>query len=152
MLQHSTSSTDFDSSASKIIAIVHIEDSEEDFMLLQRLVTKSSLRKKLGITITLHHANTLAKGVSLIKNIFVDLIVVDMQLPDGNGLGIIQKLRAEDIKKPVIVLSTRDDDNFAIETIRNSAQEYIIKNELDEKRFIRAVCHSIERHNVWPIH
>lgn len=72
-------------------------------------------------------ARNLADGRALLETCCYDLILLDLRLPDGRGLDLLQKLRAERCETPVIVLSAADSVADRIAGLREGADDYMVK-------------------------
>lgn len=70
-----------------------------------------------------------------------------MALPDGEGIELVEAMCGI-TKAPIIVLTGRDDDEFALETLRKGAEDYLTKQHLDHRTLTRVIRHSIERHRL----
>ena len=136
------------------INALYIEDYQPDFDLLQRTLTKATLCK-----VSLNHAKTLSEAVGLISqgNHHYDVILLDLHLPDAQGLGMIRKVRAIAFQIPIIVVTGFADEELALKAAQKGAQDCLIKGShfmppFDEKYRIeganhlaRLLIYSIER-------
>jgi diguanylate cyclase (GGDEF)-like protein/PAS domain S-box-containing protein len=79
----------------------------------------------------------------------VDIILLDLGLPDAQGLGAIRRARKAAPRVPVVVLTGLDDDGLAAQAIREGAQDYLIKGQFDTygttRGLLRALRYAIER-------
>ena len=57
----------------------------------------------------------------------VDVILLDLMLPDSRGLQTFDKIRAEASDVPIVILSGLEDEELGIEAVRNGAQDYLVK-------------------------
>ncbi len=75
------------------------------------------------------------------SNIF-DVILLDISMPDGNGLETIRQMRGDGIKTPVLILSMHSEDQYALRTIKAGGNGYITKESAPEELIgaIRAVA------------
>lgn len=76
---------------------------------------------------TLHTASTAAEGVSVAESLKPNVIVLDVHLPDADGLQTFHKLRAFDARTPVILITGHGTSELAIEAIKEGAYEYLLK-------------------------
>jgi PAS domain S-box-containing protein len=93
-------------------------------------------------------ATRLAEAVALIDVHRFDAVLLDLSLPDSYGLDTLTSLRSHNDKVPIIVLTGTRDDDLAIESLRNGAQDYIVKGQLDNDMLVRSIRYAIERHRV----
>jgi DNA-binding NarL/FixJ family response regulator len=75
----------------------------------------------------------------------VDVVLLDLGLPDGQGFDAFKKVQAQAPAVPVVVLTGFDDETLAVEAIRHGAQDYLVKGDVDSKVLYRAVRYSVER-------
>src|ERR1700676_5193784 len=85
--------------------------------------------------------NHLAKGG-------VDIVLLDMGLPDGHGLDTVRRAHAAAPAVPVIVLTGLDDEALAAGAMKEGAQDYLIKGQIENRALPRALRHAIERHRM----
>ncbi len=83
-----------------------IEGSDSDFHVIEGIV-------KAFEKLVLLRSKTLAEGLAVLKNDPVDLVLVDFFLPDGTGMDLMQKMDAEGIETPVIVITGKGDEMIA---------------------------------------
>jgi len=85
------------------------------------------LRSTLGVQdYSVVEAATVAEALEVLGRERVDLIILDLGLPDGDGLEVIRKLRP-DSALPIIVLSSRDDERGKVEALDAGADDYVTK-------------------------
>jgi two-component system sensor histidine kinase UhpB len=100
-----------------------------------------------------------ASGIS-IKNIFtcsriqnaldlinesIDIVLLDLSLPDSKGINTYKTLRKHAGDIPVVILSGMSDKQLALESIQLGAQDYLIKGDFDEKLLAKTILYGIER-------
>src|SRR6202171_799947 len=78
----------------------------------------------------------------------VDIILLDMGLPDGHGLDTVRRAHAAAPEVPLIVLTGLDDELLAAEAMKEGAQDYLIKGQIENRALPRALRHAIERHRM----
>ncbi|HVM47384.1 MAG TPA: SpoIIE family protein phosphatase [Candidatus Acidoferrum sp.] len=87
----------------------------------------------------------LATGVWALKRALVDLVLLDVYVPDGGGPANISLLRAEEPQVPIIAVGEADDEIVALEAVHAGAQEYLAKNQLTPAWLERSIRYAIER-------
>ena len=109
----------------KSIRVLIVEDDEADASLLRRmLATVKLMRIEVLQAATLDSAMAhLAAGV--------DIVLLDLNLPDRSGLGTLGHLRATDPTTPVVVLTGVEDRQTAVAALQNGAQDYLVKGHVD---------------------
>jgi two-component system nitrate/nitrite response regulator NarL len=74
-----------------------------------------------------------AEGLSLAQEMNPDIILLDLRMPDMSGLEVLQEVREREIKIPVVMLTTSNEEQDLVEALRNGAQGYLLKDmEPDE--------------------
>jgi DNA-binding NarL/FixJ family response regulator len=74
-------------------------------------------------------ASNAAEGMSVIRKLKPDLVIVDISLPGANGIELIKNIRSEFHKLPVLTLSMHDESLYALRALRAGAQGYVMKEE-----------------------
>lgn len=88
----------------------------------------SALRDALTAhKILLDHAKNLAAAEAMAADLNYDVMILDRQLPDGEGLGLIPKLRAQGNALPILVLTAKGDMPDRVEGLNNGADDYLGK-------------------------
>ncbi len=125
------------------LSIVIIEDNPDDRSLIRRHLIQS-----VDFRCTIFDADTGARGVHLCREIRPDCAILDMHLPDLDGLGVLQQLKdcESEVSFPVIVLTGIADRGTNGRTaIFHGAQDYLSKDWITAESLSRTVVNSIER-------
>jgi signal transduction histidine kinase len=120
--------------------ILMIEDNPGDQFLITELLNLSTVKlNSLFVTATIEDAlNTLKKEP-------IDIILLDLSLPDSSGINSFKSVKQYASHVPVVILSGFSDMNMAFEAITLGAQDYLIKGDFDEKLLAKAIFYSRER-------
>jgi Flp pilus assembly CpaE family ATPase len=94
----------------------------------------------------LTRAETLEAGLRLVEQGGVDLILLELNLPDSSGFNTFAIVRANAPAIPVVVLCTCDTEAITLQTIHEGAEDYIIRNECGPELLVRVVESAIVRH------
>jgi diguanylate cyclase (GGDEF)-like protein len=122
--------------------ILIVDDDEEDILLAEDL-----LREGLkGVSLELDRANSFAEGLSLAQKAQYDLILLDYQLGERNGLELMCDVRAKGIDTPIVFLTGRGDEEIAAQAMKLGATDYLPKSKLTENLARRTVRYAIELH------
>ncbi len=125
----------------KTIKLLLIEDNPLDAKLFQRLLDRSS-----RTSYKLEFAGTLSDAFQFLEsNGDIDAIVIDLNLPDSQGLDTFRAVRLKHPNLPLIVLTADDDDRLALKAVQAGAQDYIVKGDLSPMFLGRAIRYAIER-------
>ncbi len=121
------------------INILMVEDNMGDQFLLSELLNLSDLTIK-----NLYSAIRLDDAVQQLKEP-VDIILLDLSLPDSSGIDTFNSILKNAGKTPVVILSGLTDTKLALDAITLGAQDYLIKGDFDEKLLSKTIRYSIER-------
>ncbi len=91
------------------------------------------------------HANSLKRGLELLSLGGIDVVLLDINLPDGHGIETVQRLRAVFPEVPVVVLTGLADEAVGIEALRIGAQDYQVKGSVNCHTLKRTISVAIER-------
>ena len=125
------------------IHILLVEDNETDAKLVQ-----NDLQQAMDDQISVVHTERLDSALQLIQQQSFDLILLDLTLPDSDGVATINRLRESSANIPIVVLSFRDDEKLAIKVIKAGGQDYLVKGSLTEGVLMRVMRYSIERKRI----
>jgi len=120
--------------------VLLIEDNPGD----ARLVTEY-LRERFGDECAVLGARTLAAGLEALRTTQVDLVLLDLCLPDSTGLDTFYQVHAQAPRTPVVILTGDDDDAQATEALRVGAEDYLAKKHADSVALIRTMRHAVQR-------
>ncbi len=79
------------------------------------------------------------------SNMTFDLILVDLVLPDSYGLETFSKIHRKVPELPIVILSGLDDEEIAVQAVREGAQDYLVKGDIGGGLLWRVMCYAIER-------
>lgn len=117
-----------------------IEDNPSDFRLIEL-----HLEDVPGIDFRLAHAVRLKEGLRILASEHIDVVLLDLLLPDSRGIETFQKLNSHAQHVPVIVLTGLDDQSLAVQAARAGAQDYLIKGKFDRELLVRSIRYSLSR-------
>ncbi len=122
------------------IRVLLIEDSAADARLLQEF-----LRETLDYDFQLTHVERLSKALQQIQADKFDVILLDLTLPDSDGLSSLNTLLHQSPSVPVVVLTNTNNPELAVEAVRQGAQDYLIKRQMHHDVLVRSLRYAIER-------
>ncbi len=93
-------------------------------------------------------AGFLHEAVELIARRSFDLIILDLGLPDSQGLETFLRLHELAPEIPFVVMTGRDDDEIAIQALKAGAQDYLVKGRVGSELLRRSIRYSVERHRL----
>ena len=127
------------------IQVLLIEDDPEDTMLLMNMMSKPGWPT---LRFTMLCAEDLRSGLDLLAKNQVEVVLLDLMLPDSQGIETVRRLRAKAPDLPVVVLTGMNDDELGLEALHNGAQDYQAKGRLDEHSLKRTLSYAVERHRL----
>jgi diguanylate cyclase (GGDEF)-like protein/PAS domain S-box-containing protein len=125
---------------SKNIRILLIEDNQEDSMLIGELLGLSR-----RFFFQLDSATSLAEGLEKLKAAPHQMILSDLTLPDSSGIETVRKIIKSAGGEAIVLLTNLDDEQLALQAIREGAQDYLVKTELSGALLARSISYAIER-------
>ena len=94
------------------------------------------------------HVETLARALTLLENQKYAAVLADLNLPDSEGVATVERLHAAAARTPLVVLSSMEGDAVSLRAVQRGAQDYLVKQELDGKKLLRALRYAIERKQI----
>lgn len=79
-----------------------------------------------------------------------DAVILDLHLPDSEGLDTYLRMQEAAGRIPIVVLTSTDDEELAMRMLRSGAQDYLVKGEVTNDWIVRSIRYSIERHGALP--
>lgn len=101
-----------------------------------------------GIKYELHHVGTLFEGLELLQNTPIDLVLLDLNLPDSQGFKTVSTYFERIPNVPVIVVTNMNNEIIGNQAVKAGAQDFLVKSQLDSKLFGRAVRYALQRSKV----
>ena len=123
--------------------ILLVEDNPGDARLIREL-----FRDIQGRSFDILTAESFRQAHDRLKEHRVDLALVDLSLPDSHGLDTFRKLAESYPSLPQVLLTGLNDQETAIQAVREGAQDYLLKGEVDGHILIRAIDYAIERKRI----
>ncbi len=123
----------------KLTKVLLIED---DPFYAQALKDLMMAHKEL---FELELADGLKPGLKRLLEGEIDLVLLDMSLPDSDGMATVRKVCDHSPQIPVIVLTACDDEEIGLQAVQSGAQDYLVKDQIDFQLLRRAMRYAIER-------
>lgn len=119
--------------------VLLVEESDTDSTIVQRYLRRDSEAPEL------HIATRLSDALAIAQTSALDIILLDMSLPDARGVEGVRRMRTAVPHVPIVVLGGLEDESVATEAMQAGAQDYLIKGHVDEVSLRRALRYAIER-------
>ena len=129
----------------KIIDILIVEDSDSDASLLEKALSTHHAENQ---EFTYTRARSLDETRKLVEIKKFDVIILDLSLPDSDGIETLKKVREYAGEIPIVVMSDLDNEEIAIQSVREGAQEYLIKGHTDLRDLHYFISEAIEREHL----
>jgi two-component system cell cycle response regulator len=130
------------------IKVLMIEDSPGDTRLIQEHLTGARVTGTLAPAFELVVADRLTAGLARLAAGGIDVVLLDLSLPDSQGLDTFVKVQAQMPDMAVVVLTGLDDEALASQAVQLGAQDYLVKGQIDRNLLGRAVRYAVERHRL----
>ena len=125
----------------KKITCLLVEDNEIDSKLIEAMLSSEEISSKIELIKT----NSLSDGIQFLFDKDIDVVLLDLDLPDSSGMKSIQKFTKVTVAIPIIIVTSMDDEKIALEAVRCGVQDYLVKGKFDEHVLCRAIEYAIER-------
>jgi diguanylate cyclase (GGDEF)-like protein/PAS domain S-box-containing protein len=125
------------------LRVLAIEDSIDDADLVRIM-----LNRVQDSVFTVVNAQRLTEGLQCLREQTFDVVLLDLGLPDSEGMSAVREVRKVCPEVPLIVLSGLDDEEFALKTLQMDVQDYLIKGQMDGNLLVRSIRYARERKRV----
>ena len=124
--------------------ILLVDDDQVDRALVKRILNKSQL------SVQVVEAETVDEGLSAFELQAFDVVLLDYRMPQRDGIEMLIELRNSfsDHSVAIIVMSHLEDEQTAINCIKEGAQDYIVKSEISVSKLRSAILHSQIKHEL----
>jgi PAS domain S-box-containing protein len=126
--------------ADRPIQLLIVEDNPADVLIVRELLDTVRVQR-CEVTA----AERLSEAITLARAGAPDVILLDLGLPDSDGLGSLSRLRRELGRVPIIVLTHLNDEDVAGQAARDGAQDYLVKGQFSGAMLVRSIRYAIER-------
>jgi DNA-binding response OmpR family regulator len=129
------------------IRVLLVEDN-----LADAKIVKAMLRATASATFDIDHSRNLADGKDRIIHGGIDVVLLDLALPDSHGLETFVAMHAYACDVPIVVLTGFDDERLATDAVRQGAQDYLVKEHIEPRQLACALSYAIERQRRGAVH
>jgi len=119
-----------------------VEDNPGDVLIVKEYLKYSE------INFDLTHSSTLSDAMSQASSNGFDVILLDLGLPDSLGLETLKRMNASALKAPVIIMTGLDDEDIALTSLKEGAQDYLFKNSLSSQNIVHSIRYRMERKKI----
>lgn len=125
------------------IRILLVEDNPGDARLLQEYLTDEG-----RFSFEICQVDRLGGALELLAHDEYDVMLLDLSLPDSQGLDTVRLAHASAPGLPIVILTGLDDETQAIRAVQEGAQDYLVKGRVDGNLLGRSMRYAIERHRM----
>ena len=124
------------------INVLLIEDNPEDVQVIQAVLSDEE-----GAAFHVTYADWLSTGLNALAQDHIDVVLLDLGLPDSTGIETLAKVRQQAPKVAIVVLTASDDDRMAAQALQQGAQDYLVKGYMQvyPNLLQRSMRYAIER-------
>jgi serine phosphatase RsbU (regulator of sigma subunit) len=121
------------------ISLLLVEDDRADALLVEELIADANA----DIEMTL--ASSMAEAEQMLATTRPDCVLLDLNLPDANGIYAVDRVTKKNDRVPIVVLTGLSDEHFGVGAVAAGAQDYLVKGRVEPEMLRRAVLYAIER-------
>ncbi|MEG4212398.1 PAS domain S-box protein [Microcoleus sp. S13_B4] len=128
--------------------VLLVEDNQAEADLIEELLLETNVSRAEPQRLSVNCTDRLSKAQQLLVGEHFDVILLDLSLPDSQDLSTIVKIQEYSLNTPIVVLTARNDEELAVQSIQAGAQDYLVKRNIDSEVLIRSLRYAVERqHN-----
>jgi signal transduction histidine kinase len=124
----------------KHIKVLLIEDNPGDVRLIRQMLAEVGTA-----SFDLEWADRLSTGLERLARAGIDVLLLDLSLPDSQQLDTFARAQAQALQVPIIVLTGLEDEMLAVAAVREGAQDYLVKGKVDSNLLGRTIRYAIQR-------
>lgn len=128
---------------SQEIRILLVEDDVADALLIVEMLADIKVP-----VFTVTHVERVAKAMEQLRATRFGVILLDLSLPDGQGLELVKEVRQAAPRTPIVVMSGQWDDDLALKVVQEGVQDYCVKGHVDSFLLARTLRYAIERKRI----
>ena len=122
------------------IKVLLIEDNPPDAVFIEEMLAEGK-----DFSFDLEWKEKLSIGLECLAKKGIDVVLLDLNLPDSKGFNTFTKTLAQAPEIPIIILTGLDDETLAIRAVKTGAQDYLIKKHVNSSLLVRTIRYAIAR-------
>lgn len=129
------------------LSVLLVEDNEPDATYIEELFRETEVITggERAESLELIHVETLSQCQQQLDETDVDMVLLDLNLPDSSGLDTLEAVMTVATDEPVVVLTGLDDEATGLEAIERGAQDFLVKSDVNSTLLGRTIQYAIER-------
>ena len=124
----------------KPVSILLVEDNPGDRRLIWEMLAETT-----AMTFNVQYVDRLQAAMEYLDQNIIEVILLDLGLPDSQGLGTLKQVYAQAGNTPIVVLTGLNDETVGVAAVSEGAQDYLIKGQVDAQLLRRTIRYAIER-------
>jgi DNA-binding response OmpR family regulator len=128
-------------SKKKPINVLLIEDDRGYARLIREMI-----EDRMGRYVNSDHVVSLGEGLEHLKNNDVDVVLLDLILPDSEGLETFLRVNQAASETSIVILTSIENEQVAMDALKAGVQDYLYKGEINPSILVRAIRYAVERH------
>ena len=117
-----------------------VEDNPGDARLLREMFSEPGPHNA-----EVTHVESMGEAEKHLAGHTVDVVLLDLGLPDAQGLAAVRRAHAAAPRVPLLVLTGLDDEELATQALQEGAQDYLVKGQIETRGLLRAIRYAIQR-------
>jgi len=122
------------------ITVLLVEDSAGDAELITL-----ELEEAEEVSFQVEHVSRLASAMEVLGNGEAQAVLLDLGLPDSQGMATFEQARARANHLPIIVLTGLEDEELGVRAVQAGAQDYLVKGQVSSQLLARSIRYAVER-------
>jgi len=122
------------------IRVLLVEDNPGDARLIREMLVEAK-----NVSFNLEHFDRLEAGLERLSKGGIDVSLVDLSLPDSQGIDTVREMHSHAPEVPMIVLTGLGDETLISKVMKEGTQDYLIKGQVDSNLLVRSIRYAIER-------
>ena len=123
------------------ISVLLIEDDRGYARLIRQMI-----EDRMGEYVNSDHVISLGEGLDHLDNNEVDVVLLDLILPDSEGLDTFLRVNQAAPETSIVILTSIEDEQVALDALKAGVQDYLYKGEVNPNILVRAIRYAVERH------
>jgi CheY-like chemotaxis protein len=121
------------------LSVLLVEDDRADALLVEELIADAAIDTDFA------WAPSLSDAERELAHKRPDCVLLDLNLPDANGIAALERLSTNEPGIPIVVLTGLNDEHFGISAVASGAQDYLVKGRVEPETLRRSLLYAIER-------
>ncbi|TAN62820.1 sigma-54-dependent Fis family transcriptional regulator [bacterium] len=128
------------------VRILLVEDNPADARLVKEMLKDAATGGLTSFEYDIIHAARLSEALKYLGSEGFSVMLVDLDLPDSRGIETFLAVHKAAPSVPVVLLTGLADEAMGVKAVKEGAQDYLVKGQVDENALVRAIKYALERH------